>query len=62
MKAITLPQIIAAIGQLLLSQAVAIIFDPAPQRVDVTGDHAFVPPSHDDYRGPCPCLNSLANQ
>lgn len=29
--------------------------------IDVSGDHAFVPPSAGDQRGPCPGLNALAN-
>lgn len=29
--------------------------------VDVSGDHAFQPPSPTDQRGPCPGLNALAN-
>jgi len=40
-----------------------VTFDPASQLVDVTGEHAFVPPDFDagDQRGPCPGLNALAN-
>lgn len=33
----------------------------SPTPVDVSGDHAFVPPSEGDQRGPCPGLNALAN-
>lgn len=33
----------------------------SPSPVDVSGDHAFVPPSEGDQRGPCPGLNALAN-
>ncbi|KAJ7649159.1 Chloroperoxidase [Mycena rosella] len=33
----------------------------APRRIDVSGKHAFVPPSADDMRGPCPAMNALAN-
>ncbi|KAJ6520891.1 Chloroperoxidase [Mycena vulgaris] len=29
--------------------------------IDVHGEHAFVPPSAGDLRGPCPALNALAN-
>ena len=29
--------------------------------VDITGKHAFQPPSDTDKRGPCPGLNALAN-
>lgn len=36
-------------------------FDPAAQLIDVSGAHAFVPPSSTDLRGPCPGLNALAN-
>ncbi|KAK1216745.1 hypothetical protein PQX77_020632 [Marasmius sp. AFHP31] len=36
-------------------------FDPHTQRVDVGGQHKFVPPGHGDLRGPCPGLNALAN-
>lgn len=32
-----------------------------PTPIDVSGDHAFVPPSEGDQRGPCPGLNALAN-
>lgn len=32
-----------------------------PSPIDVSGDHAFVPPSEGDQRGPCPGLNALAN-
>ncbi|KKY32948.1 putative oxidase [Diaporthe ampelina] len=32
-----------------------------PRPIDVSGDHAFVPPSEGDQRGPCPGLNALAN-
>jgi len=39
----------------------AIGFDAAAQRIDVAGQHAFVPPSKTDQRGPCPGLNALAN-
>lgn len=33
----------------------------SPTPIDVSGDHAFVPPSEGDQRGPCPGLNALAN-
>jgi hypothetical protein len=38
-------------------------FNAAEQLVDVSGEHAFVPPdfSAGDLRGPCPGLNALAN-
>ncbi|CAE6532860.1 unnamed protein product [Rhizoctonia solani] len=36
-------------------------FDPVKQKVDVTGEHAFRPPTAGDKRGPCPGLNALAN-
>lgn len=36
-------------------------FDANAQRIDVAGDHAFLPPGHGDLRGPCPGLNALAN-
>nr|XP_018906758.1 PREDICTED: aromatic peroxygenase-like [Bemisia tabaci] len=36
-------------------------FDPALQRIDVSGLHEFVPPGPGDQRGPCPGLNALAN-
>ncbi|CAE6518622.1 unnamed protein product [Rhizoctonia solani] len=36
-------------------------FDPVKQKIDVTGVHAFKPPTRDDKRGPCPGLNALAN-
>ncbi|KAK1230007.1 hypothetical protein PQX77_006918 [Marasmius sp. AFHP31] len=36
-------------------------FDPHTQRIDVGGQHEFVPPGHGDIRGPCPGLNALAN-
>jgi len=41
----------------------AVTFDPTAQLVDVTGEHAFVPPNFaaGDQRGPCPGLNALAN-
>ena len=31
------------------------------QLIDVTGEHAWVAPGPDDFRGPCPGLNALAN-
>lgn len=37
-------------------------FDAEAQRIDVSGEHAFVPPGPEDKRGPCPGLNALANQ
>lgn len=37
-------------------------FDVEAQRIDVSGEHAFVPPGPGDKRGPCPGLNALANQ
>jgi hypothetical protein len=38
-------------------------FNAAEQLIDVSGEHAFVPPdfSAGDLRGPCPGLNALAN-
>lgn len=38
-------------------------FDAAAQRIDVSGEHAFVQPDFaaGDQRGPCPGLNALAN-
>lgn len=38
-------------------------FNADAQRIDVSGEHAFVPPnfSAGDLRGPCPGLNALAN-
>ncbi|CAE6424652.1 unnamed protein product [Rhizoctonia solani] len=36
-------------------------FDPVKQKIDVTGEHAFRPPTAGDKRGPCPGLNALAN-
>ncbi|KAM0140745.1 hypothetical protein ACHAP3_002423 [Botrytis cinerea] len=40
-----------------------LLVDPLTTPIDVTGDHAFVPPDFDngDQRGPCPGLNMLAN-
>ncbi|KAF4555584.1 Dothistromin biosynthesis peroxidase dotB-like protein 2 [Elsinoe fawcettii] len=40
-----------------------VAFDADAQRIDVSGQHAFVPPNFDagDQRGPCPGLNALAN-
>ena len=40
-----------------------VTFNPTAQLVDVTGEHAFVPPNFaaGDQRGPCPGLNALAN-
>ncbi|KAH8201371.1 hypothetical protein TruAng_004454 [Truncatella angustata] len=39
------------------------VFNAQQQRIDVTGDHAFIPPNFaaGDQRGPCPGLNALAN-
>lgn len=37
-------------------------FDAATQYVSNKGAHAFVPPSGNDQRGPCPGLNAMANQ
>jgi hypothetical protein len=37
---------------------------PAPADrgpIDVSGQYAFVPPTPEDLRGPCPGLNALAN-
>ncbi|KAJ7491729.1 hypothetical protein B0H11DRAFT_1859130 [Mycena galericulata] len=34
---------------------------PGRRLINVTGAHAFIPPSGDDQRGPCPGLNALAN-
>jgi len=31
------------------------------QRIDVSGEHAFVAPGPNDQRGPCPGLNAMAN-
>ena len=39
----------------------ALGFDAGLQRVDVSGQHAFVAPGPGDKRGPCPGLNALAN-
>ncbi|CAJ2509352.1 Uu.00g143780.m01.CDS01 [Anthostomella pinea] len=36
-------------------------FDAETQYVSNTGDHAFVAPSSNDQRGPCPGLNAMAN-
>ncbi|KAJ1307950.1 hypothetical protein OPQ81_002027 [Rhizoctonia solani] len=36
-------------------------FDPVKQKVNVTGEHSFKPPTASDKRGPCPGLNALAN-
>ncbi|CAE6424661.1 unnamed protein product [Rhizoctonia solani] len=36
-------------------------FDAVKQKVDVSGEHAFRPPTAGDKRGPCPGLNALAN-
>ncbi|KAL8830412.1 MAG: hypothetical protein Q9191_001441, partial [Dirinaria sp. TL-2023a] len=36
-------------------------FNPAAQRIDVSGAHAFIAPGASDLRGPCPALNALAN-
>ena len=36
-------------------------FDAAQQYVSNQGAHAFVPPSGNDQRGPCPGLNAMAN-
>ncbi|CUA73371.1 hypothetical protein RSOLAG22IIIB_10762 [Rhizoctonia solani] len=36
-------------------------FDPVKQKIDVTGQYAFQPPTATDKRGPCPALNALAN-
>ncbi|KAF7910711.1 uncharacterized protein EAF01_002221 [Botrytis porri] len=36
-------------------------FNAAAQIIDVSGEHAFVPPGPKDMRGPCPGLNALAN-
>ncbi|KAG8687874.1 hypothetical protein FRC09_013226 [Ceratobasidium sp. 395] len=38
-----------------------VVFDPVKQKVDVSGQYAFVPPKAGDQRGPCPGLNALAN-
>jgi Peroxidase, family 2 len=45
------------------SEKRTVTFDPAAQLVDVTSEHAFVPPNFaaGDQRGPCPGLNALAN-
>ena len=39
-----------------------VAFDPVAQLVSTSGDHAFVPPTSTDLRGPCPGLNAMANQ
>ncbi|EMC90870.1 hypothetical protein BAUCODRAFT_80706 [Baudoinia panamericana UAMH 10762] len=36
-------------------------FDASAQLIDVSGKHAFTPPSASDARGQCPGLNALAN-
>lgn len=36
-------------------------FNADAQRIEVTGDHAFIPPGAGDLRGPCPGLNALSN-
>ncbi|TGO56477.1 hypothetical protein BCON_0077g00310 [Botryotinia convoluta] len=36
-------------------------FNAAAQIINVSGEHAFVPPGPKDMRGPCPGLNALAN-
>ncbi|GME36764.1 Chloroperoxidase [Neofusicoccum parvum] len=36
-------------------------FNAEAQRIDVSGEHAFVAPGSGDIRGPCPGLNALAN-
>ncbi|KAK5092798.1 hypothetical protein LTR70_005114 [Exophiala xenobiotica] len=36
-------------------------FDANAQHIDVSGDHEFLPPGHDDLRGPCPGLDALTN-
>lgn len=38
-------------------------FNAAEQLIDVSGEHAFIPPdfSAGDLQGPCPGLNALAN-
>nr|ADN06227.1 oxidase-like protein [Passalora arachidicola] len=36
-------------------------FDAASQKVSTTGDHAWQAPGPNDFRGPCPGLNSMAN-
>jgi hypothetical protein len=36
-------------------------FNAQAQAIDVSGDHAFLPPGAGDLRGPCPGLNALAN-
>ncbi|KAF2878587.1 Chloroperoxidase [Massariosphaeria phaeospora] len=36
-------------------------FNATSQRIEVSGEHKFEPPSAKDYRGPCPGLNALAN-
>ncbi|KAL1601572.1 hypothetical protein SLS60_006487 [Paraconiothyrium brasiliense] len=39
-----------------------IVGSPEEQRIDVTGEHRFIPPDlPKDYRGPCPALNALSN-
>jgi hypothetical protein len=39
----------------------ASVFDSVAQHINVTGPHAYEPPGPNDFRGPCPGLNSLAN-
>lgn len=34
-------------------------FDAAAQRIDVSGEHKFIPPTENELRGPCPGLNAL---
>ncbi|KAF1997251.1 Cloroperoxidase [Amniculicola lignicola CBS 123094] len=46
---------------LLISTASSLTFDPNSQRVNVTGQHKFIQAGPNDYRGPCPGLNALAN-
>ncbi|OJD18597.1 hypothetical protein AJ78_01368 [Emergomyces pasteurianus Ep9510] len=40
-----------------------LLFDTMKKPIEITGDHAFVPPNFEagDQRGPCPGLNALAN-
>lgn len=44
-----------------LSRRAPVGFDPKAQAVSVTGDHRFIAPTKNDFRGPCAGLNALAN-
>lgn len=43
------------------SRRASVGFDPTAQAVSVTGDHRFIAPTKNDFRGPCPGLNAMAN-